>query len=77
VYGNYKTINNQTWYDKYSMPLLGEIFNFMAKLTLWIYGLDITICLFPKGQNEDYMLGHWPKWEGLFVSMKVLTFWVE
>lgn len=30
VCGNHKTINNQTWFDKYTMPLLGEIFYFIG-----------------------------------------------
>jgi hypothetical protein len=38
--------------------------------------MDITSCLFMK-QNEDCILGHQPKWEGLFVSMEIFTCWVE
>jgi hypothetical protein len=30
VCGNYKTINNQTWFDKYFMPLLGRFLILLA-----------------------------------------------
>jgi hypothetical protein len=54
-----------------------KILIIMAKpscLTFWIYDANITNFHFRK--MTTWRLRHWPKWERLFVSMKVLTFWV-
>jgi len=46
-------------------------------LTLWIYNLISSIAISWRWQGEDYILVHWPKWDGLFVQLEIPAFWVE